>query len=350
MFANVLDTVKITNWDKFPNVKGIVFDTYHFRDVDAFKNALCGYGSKGYACSCGTTFVSHYQICPHCGNRDFSGEELWNAYIHDSVCNVGTYRYMLGYSNGEFFIDKTNENIRLFEETRVNYAEIYAEYPELFNIPKYKAMWEIASHINNFVAESTWWTTNRLVTRMVQATGTCDVELAKQFADMFEYPSQLTGFLGGSDAIQMLSFLKSMNCDVELIKRANIHDLAWDYAPINDLPKEVIDAALKGTHKNLYGSLVTMGEMINRYHTNPKCIPMACYFLESMDSKTPCKAEIPIFMEWAMNTTEEVTMEKFYWYLNAKYIQRANMNDKFEKILDTFDKDPITALIKLAKA
>jgi hypothetical protein len=350
MFANVLDTVKITNWDKFPNVKGIVFDTYHFRDIDAFKNVPCGYGSKGYACSCGTTFVSHYQICPHCGNREFLGEELWNVYIHDSVCNVGTYRYLLGHSNNEFFIDKTDENIRPFEDTRVNYVDIYTKYPELLNIPKYKAMWELACYLDNSVAEATWWTTNHLLTKMLEATGKYDIELAKQFADMFEYPSQLTSFLGSSDSIKMLLFLKSMNCNVDLIKHTNVYDLAWNYAPINALPKKVVNAALKGTHKNLYGSLITMGEMIKKYQTNPKCIPMACYFLENMDSKTPCKAEIPIFMEWAINTDEEVTMEKFYWYLNAKYIQRANMNDKFEKILDVFNKDPINALIKLTKS
>ena len=255
MFANIVDTVKITNWDKFPNIKGICFDLYNFREINALQNASCGYGSKGYACSCGTTFVSHYQIWPHCGNREFVGEELWNAYIHDSVCNVGTYRYMLVYSNGEFFIDKTNENIRAFEDSRVNYKNVYAEYPELLNIPKYKALWEIACYLDNFVAEATWWTANRLVTRMIETTGSYDVELAKQFADMFEYPSQLTGFLGSTNSIKMLAFLKSMNCNVELIKRTNIHDLAFNYAPINHLPKEVIDAALKGSHKNLYGYL-----------------------------------------------------------------------------------------------
>lgn len=350
MFSTILNSIKVTNWDKISEVKGVIFDTYSFNNIPEVYESQTGCGAKGYACSCGTTFISHYAVCPHCGNRDFFGEDLWTAYIHDEVCNISTYRYFLNRNDNGFVIDKTYNNTRDFAESRISYKDVYAKYPELLNIPKYKALWEVATYLDNHVEQSTWWAANRLLTRIFETTGSYDVELAKQFADMFDYQTQLTGFLGSSNAISILGFLKSKNYDIELIKRTNIHDLASYHESIDKLPKEVIAAALRGRHKNLFGSLTTMEEMLEKYAYNPKCIDMACYFLENMNLKTPCKAEIPIFMEWAMNTTEEVTMDKFYWYMNAKYIQRSDMNDKFEKILSNFDNDPVTALIRLTKS
>ena len=87
-----------------------------------------------------------------------------------------------------------------------------------------------------------------------------------------------------------------------------------------------------------------------KYNINPTCIDFVCYYLKNVNLKSVPKVEMPIFMEWAINSTEEVTMGKFYWYMNAKYIQRSSINDKFEKALEAFDNDPVTALIKLTKS
>ena len=350
MFSTILNSIKVTNWDKIQEVKGVIFDTYSFKDVPEVCDAQTGYGAKGYACSCGTTFISHYAVCPHCGNREFLGEDLWTAYIHDEVCNIATYRYFLNRNANGFVIDKSNCIVSDFAESKIDYRKVYSKHPELMNIAKYKAMWDVAEYMNNHVETATWWTTHRLLTRIYEAVGNYDVTLAKQFTDMFEYQSQLTGFLGSPNAIQILSFLKFKKYDNELIKRTNIHDLSYHHEDVDQLPDEVIKAALRGRHHNMFGSLSTMSDVLKKYKNDPRSIEMACYFLENMTLKTPCKSEMAIFMEWAMNTTEEVTMEKFYWYLNAKYIQRSGMNDKFEKIIANFDNDPVTALIKLTKS
>lgn len=346
----IINKIKVKNWDKVSEVKGVVFYTYDFKDIPEVCEASISYDVKGYACSCGTTFVSLYAVCPHCGNREFLNEDLWTAHIHDEVCDISTYRYFLNRNENECVIDKSNCTVCDFAESKINYREVYSKHPELMNIAKYKAMWDVAEYMNNYVETATWCTTHCLLTLIYEAFGNYDVALAKQFTDMFEYQSQLARFLSTPDAIQTLSLLKSKNYDNELIKRTDLHDLSYHCETVDQLPNEVIKAALRGRHHYLLGSLLTTSDILKKYNNDPRSIEMACYFLENMTMRTLCKDDMPIFMEWALNTTEEVTMEKFYWYLNTQYIQRSRMNERAEKILANFDNDPVTALIKLTKS
>ena len=77
MFS-IVNNLKITNWKDFSHIKGVTFDRYTFKDIPEVNDPAVGYNSKGYACSCGTTFVSGYAICPNCGNRHFESEECYD--------------------------------------------------------------------------------------------------------------------------------------------------------------------------------------------------------------------------------------------------------------------------------
>ena len=348
---NLLHEFKISNWDEFPNIKGISFDLYNFKDVPEINNVRYGYKAKGHACSCGTTFVSAYSICPHCGNRDFEYEERWTSNIQNDTCFITKYAYYVKCFDGEFIIQQKFSQPSTFEKTQVNYKNVYEKHPELLDIPKYKYLYETALFINNDSDLSVWWMTSKLYEAMLSEFGKYDLEFSKYIVSLFEYPSKLSSFLGDSHALSMLAFIKMMNYDIRLVRKTNVYDIVYHHEVVDNLPREIIEAVLAGGYDdNVFAALVVAGEMLNKYKDNNKCISMLTYYLEHAHKSSRPKVELPIFMEWALTTDEDVTMKKFYWYMNAKYIQRSNMNDNFEKLLTNFDNDPITALIKITKA
>ena len=349
MFS-IVNNFNINNWNDFRGIKGVAFDRYTFKDIPEINNPAVGYNSKGYTCSCGTTFVAKHAICPKCGNREFAYEEAYSSRIDGEQCYVTPYRYTVKAGSENFAIVKLSGQETKFEELRVLYKGIYEAHPELMNIAKYKYLYDLAVYINNDVEYAAWWISTKICKLVFEKFGDYDLTFSKQIVDMFEYSSQLTSFLNCSEAINMLAFVKSKNYNVELLKQVDIYDLVHNYEKIDAIPEEVITAALKGHHNRLYTSLLATEEMIRKYNRDPKCISMLTYYLERCTEKAFPKVELPIFMEWAMSTNEEVTMDKFYGYLNAHYIKRANINDNFENIIENFDNDPVATLIKLTKA
>ena len=349
MFS-LVNNFNINNWNDFSDIKGVAFDRYAFKDIPEINNPAVGYKSKGYTCNCGTTFVSGHAICPNCGNRQFAYEELYSSRIDGEQCYIVMYRYTISQNDDDFTIVKLASEEMELEDTRVRYKEVYKDNPKLMNIPKYKYLYDLAVYVNNDVEYTAWWIATKIGKLVFEKFGIYDLAFSKQLVDMFEYPTHLTSFLNCSDAMNMIAFVKAKNYNVNMLKQVDIYDLVHNYEKIDAIPEEIIDAALRGNHNRLYTSLLATEEMIRKYHKNPKCISMLSYYLENCTEKAFPKVELPIFMEWAMNTTEDVTMDKFYGYLNAKYIQRSGMNDKFEKILSNFDNDPVTSLIKLTKA
>lgn len=348
MFS-IVNNLKITNWKDFSHIKGVTFDRYTFKDVPEVNDPAVGYNSKGYACSCGTTFVSGYAICPNCGNRHFESEECYDIRMDGEQCYVTPYIYSISRENGTFAIAKLCGQEREFEESRTMYKSIYEVNPELMHIQKYKYLYELAVYINND-GIAAWWMATKLGKLVFEKFAAYDLEFSKQIVDMFEYSSQFTSFLNSRDAINMITFVKAKNYNPKFLKHVDIYDLIHNCNRIDAIPTEVIDAAMKGTHNNLLNSLLIAEKIISKYNRDQKCISMLVYYLERCNKKTFPKVEMPIFIDWAMNQTEKVTMDRFYWYLNAKYIQRAGINDNFEKILGNFEKDPVTTLIKLTKA
>lgn len=346
----ILDTVKINNWKDFPEINGIIFERYNFEEIPEIYNANIGFGCKGYACRCGTTFLSHYAICPTCGNRHFATGEMWEFTRSNDVFNATPYIYKMVYENQEFNIIKKVGEACDLAEARVNYKDVFSKYPELFDIEKYKYLYAVADLFSDKTNMSAWWVAKNLTKLVRTLTGKYDLDVAKAIVDMFANTSNLANFVNNSGAANLIAFVVMHKCNPELIKRMDIYDVVHHYNMISQLPNEIIEAALKGHPERMIVVLDMSAQMISKYGYTPHVVTMLSYYLERCKKNNVPKVELPIFMEWAMNTTEEVTMDKFYWYMNAKHIQRAGINDKFEKILEDFDKDPVTALIKLTKS
>ena len=345
----ILDTVKINNWNDVPEIKGIIFERYNFKEIPEIYNIHKGYGFSGYACKCGTTFLSHYGICPTCGNRHFTAGEMWDFAPNNDVCDATPYYYKMVYKNQAFSIIKKSGEPCDIADARINYKDVFAKYPVLFDIEKYKYMHDVSNLISDKTEMSAWWIARNLTNLVWRLTGKYDLDMAKTIIDMLS-PNTLANFVAMYDAPNILAFVLTRKGNPELIKRIDIYDFAYNCDKLDKLPNEIIEAALKGHPERMIVVLEKAVEMIAKYGTDPLSIKMLSYYLENCTKQSLPKVELPIFMEWAMKTTEEVTMEKFYWYMNAKHIQRAGLNDKFEKILENFDNDPVTALIKLTKA
>ena len=346
----ILDTVKINNWNDIPEIKGIIFERYNFEGVPEIYNVNMGFGCKGYACRCGTTFLSHYAICPTCGNRHFATGEMWEFARSNDIFNATPYIYKMVYDNQEFNIVKKVDEVCDLAMARVDYKDVFSKYPELFDIEKYKYMYAVAELFSDKTNMSAWWVAKNLTKLVRTLTGKYDLDVAKAIVDMFANTSSLANFVNNSDAANLIAFVLMHKYNPELIKRMDIYDVVYNDKIINKLPNEIIEAALKGHPERMMVVLDMSAQMIAKYGNTPHVIKMLSYYLENCTKQSIPKVELPIFMDWAINTTEEVTMEKFYWYMNAKHIQRAGLNDKFEKILENFDNDPVTALIKLTKA
>ena len=340
--------VKISNWNDVPEINGIMFDRHDFPNDAEIANAK-DWSAHGYACKCGTTFLSKYGVCPNCGNRDFSQKDFWDVVILKDTCLIMLYKYYMKKQGDDYVIVKTSGEFRDFTDVRIDYKDVYAKHPELLDIPKYKYLYDLALYIDHEAELSTWWIVNRIGKLVFEETGKYDLDISKKIVDMFEYQSQLSSFINSSDAIRVVAFVQNKKYNPELIKRVNIRDFMYEYAKIDALPTDFINAALNGGCRDLLSCLLVAFDILQKYDSSEKCISALVYYLSNINFRDDCRKRMETFVEWTMKTNGEATMKNFYWDMNMHYIQKSGINENSKKILSTFDEDPINTIIKLAK-
>lgn len=340
---------KITNWNDIPDINGIIIDRYRFEKLTGKEIKFGYYGVDVYACRCGMTFASHYSICPKCGNRHFVSKTMYDVKIENNLCMITPYRYAIDVDGKDFCIIKRVGDEDELSEIRADYKLLFEKHPELFNNNKYKNIYDIAMNLDGNI-ECAWYVAQALAKLIYNVYGVYDLDKAIQVINMFKNTNDLASFVRLHDANRMIAFLSCRTYDNELVKRVGIHDYLHGCDRFEKMPNVLIDSASKGNASNIAATLLTADEMLNKYgRNNDKTINILAYYLENCHQEATPTMELPIFMGWAMNTTEEVTMKKFYWYMNAKHIQKAASDNKFEKALASFDANPVAAIIKLSK-
>jgi hypothetical protein len=229
-------------------------------------------------------------------------------------------------------------------------------------LPKYKFAYDIAAYIEDKGVGNPWNPAIVLACKIINDVNSCDLVLAKRIIDLFDAKQNLYSNIEEIthqriniiEFVALASRLDPMICKV--INKVGLYDIVQHNYELSVLPKEIIEAiAMHVSVNNTTKAFITASNTYRNYvneatpdKQRDHVVSIIVKYFNEMYNRTFYK-ELPEFVNWAMTTKCDITAENFYWKSNVDSIHAKRINHDYENILEKFDDDPITAIIKLGK-
>ena len=349
----------ISNWDEFPNLKGLYIDRGNMHRT---------------FCRCGYVHTEHVSECRNCGNKSFAtyyNDRFYEYTIiqaSSGMFNRKQIYYTIDYNNQESTKIVTHERSEglYLRAANIDFEEEVAAMPELFKVKPYALAKETFEYLcenhglkknssYDYYYNSNWRTIVMFCEKFARESKNADLESILYLMSLIgsdNFLAKLEKISNSHKSVIAIinNFEQRNGLVMSLAKDLRIFSILIDNPTVYDSIDPEIGNLIAAYYSEGYISdIKSLVDLVNDIHFTPlKRFMFERFFKEKYSDLGYACTEIKNMMEWIAMGHHFDNAKDYYMQRNKEIFCKAYSTDKYDAALLDVYNHPAEAIINLA--